>query len=368
MKKIMITFGTRPEAIKMAPVVRECRRFPLLFKTIVCVTSQHRHMLDQVLSLFAITPDIDLDLMRHNQTLDALTARAMTAVSNVLEKAQPDCVLVQGDTTTAMTAALAAFYRKIPIGHVEAGLRTHDMYNPFPEEINRRIIGELASYHFAPTKTAYESLRNEGKKNGLHLTGNTVIDALRMITRLKLRPPAAFVPAPAARFILITAHRRENFGEPLENICGALKIIAGAHPDIDIVYPVHLNPNVQKPVRRILSGIPHIHLIAPVEYHELIYLMKNAFLILTDSGGIQEEAPAFGKPVLVLRAETERPEGIEAGVAKLVGSDAKRIVSETHKLLTDPARYRAMSKAVNPYGDGKASRRIVNILKKALIS
>jgi UDP-N-acetylglucosamine 2-epimerase (non-hydrolysing) len=363
MKHIMVVFGTRPEAIKMAPVIKELRRDRSLRAT-VCVTSQHRHMLDQVLSLFAITPDIDLDLMQPDQTLESLTARAFSAVTPVLREHRPDCVLVQGDTTTAMTVALAAFYQKIPVGHVEAGLRTHDIYNPFPEEINRRVISAVATYHFAPTTTAYRHLVRENKRSGVYLTGNTVVDALRMIVKSKKKIVSSWMPHADRKLILVTAHRRENFGKPLENICSALKNLVLTYPDIEIVYPVHLNPNINGPVHRMLEAVPRISLIPPVEYHELVSLMRSAYLILTDSGGIQEEAPAFGKPVLVLRSETERPEGIRAGVAKLVGTDEQRIFKETGILLTRPRRYKAMSKAVNPYGDGRASKRIVTIIKK----
>jgi len=367
MKKIMVVFGTRPEAIKMAPVVKELRARKKAFRTLVCVTSQHRQMLDQVLSLFTITPDIDLNLMRPGQTLESLTSRALTAVTPVLKKHAPDCVLVQGDTTTAMTVALAAFYEKIPVGHVEAGLRTHDIYNPFPEEINRRMISAIATYHFAPTRTAYRHLRDEGKRSGVYLTGNTVIDALRLMVRQKLPVSFSRKSGTDRKLILVTAHRRENFGKPLENICAALRSLVREHEDIEIVYPVHLNPNVNVPVRRMLGSIDRVRLIPPVEYHELVGLMRRSYLILTDSGGIQEEAPAFGKPVLVMREETERPEGIEAGVARLVGTDTRRIIREAGILLRQPARYRAMSKAVNPYGDGKAAKRIVSILKKELM-
>lgn len=362
----MVVFGTRPEAIKMAPIVKVLRGAPAQFETVVCVTSQHRHMLDQVLSLFGITPDIDLNLMQPDQTLDGLTARAITAITPVLKLHKPQCVLVQGDTTTAMTVALAAFYEKIPVGHVEAGLRTHDIYNPFPEEINRRMISAIATYHFAPTKTAYQHLSKEGKKQGVYLTGNTVIDALRMILKSKRRVDLACNISRDKKLILVTAHRRENFGKPLENICAALKSLVLTHPDIEIVYPVHLNPNINGPVHRMLGGIPRIMLIPPVEYHELVYLMQKSYLILTDSGGIQEEAPAFGKPVLVMREETERPEGITAGVAKLVGTDTRKIMKETTRLLRDVKHYRKMSKAVNPYGDGKSAARIASILRKNL--
>lgn len=366
MKKILIVFGTRPEAIKMAPLVKEFKKYPSIFKTIVCVTSQHRQMLDQVLALFAIKPDADLNIMRHNQTLDTLTARAITGVTEALIKHAPDLVLVQGDTTTAMAAALASFYKKIPVGHVEAGLRTHDINNPFPEEANRRIISTIAQFHFTPTRTAFAALLKEGTPpKNVYLTGNTVIDALKTMVKQK-NSVSGFTPNPQKRLILVTAHRRENFGEPIKNICSALKKIAETHLNVDIVYPVHLNPNIKGPVYHLLRRCPRIHLIPPVEYQDLVSLIRASFLILTDSGGIQEEAPAFGKPVLVLRKETERPEGIAAGVARLVGTETSSIVKNVERLLTNKRAYITMSKAVNPYGDGTASRRIVSIIQKAL--
>jgi UDP-N-acetylglucosamine 2-epimerase (non-hydrolysing) len=375
MTKILSIFGTRPEAIKMAPVVKELERRRNRIHSIVCVTGQHREMLDQVLRFFGIAPDIDLNLMEQNQSLASLTARAMTALTAVLERIKPDCVLVQGDTTTAMVAALASFYQKIPVGHVEAGLRTLDRYSPYPEEINRRLIGGLAEYHFAPTKNARLALRAEGVgEEAIFVTGNTVIDALHWTVG---RPPseqtrALFVTlgfsldgradSARQRIILVTAHRRENFGRPLENICAALRTAVAEHPDVRVVYPVHMNPQVQAPVRRLLAGERHIHLVEPLSYETFAHLLKAATLVLTDSGGIQEEAPALGKPVLVMRAETERPEAIDSGVAKIVGTESANIVREIKKLLCDEDEYRRMARAVSPFGDGGASRQIVQTL------
>ncbi len=364
--KVMIIFGTRPEAIKMAPVVKEFQKYPQKFKTIVCVTSQHREMLDQVLSLFEIKPDIDLNLMQENQSLDSLTVDAVKAITVTLLDSEPDLVLVQGDTTTAMTAALSAFYQKIPVGHIEAGLRTKDIYNPFPEEVNRRIISTVTAYHFAPTQKAYETLIEEQvAKEKVFLVGNTVIDALNTIVRDKKPVNLDFKLPNGHRLILITAHRRENFGQPLRDIYNALKEIAKNNPAVDIIYPVHLNPNVQEPAQQMLSSQDRIHLIPPVQYRELVFLLNNCYLVLTDSGGIQEEAPAFGKPVLVMRQETERPEGIEANVAKLVGTDTNNILMQTEVLLNDTAEYEKMSKAISPYGDGKSAMRIVDIISNS---
>ncbi|HOW42789.1 MAG TPA: UDP-N-acetylglucosamine 2-epimerase (non-hydrolyzing) [Candidatus Omnitrophota bacterium] len=363
-KKILVVFGTRPEAIKMAPVVKELRKEKSSFQTVVCVTGQHRHMLDQVLKLFKIRPDMDLNLMQENQSLPSLTARALVILTETLQRVKPDLVLVQGDTTTAMVAALAAFYQKIPVGHVEAGLRTHDIYNPFPEEVNRCIISAMASFNFAPTRISYQALIDQGiSKQRVLLTGNTVVDALRMIVKSGKFAKVNIALKKNSRLILVTAHRRENFGRPLEQICDALNAIVKRNPDVEVVYPVHLNPNVKNTVYERLAGKERIHLIAPTEYDQLVYLIKNAYLILTDSGGIQEEAPAFGKPVLVMREETERPEGIEAGVARLVGTNTAIIVKEVEKLLTREAVYNKMSRAVSPYGDGKAAERIIKHLK-----
>ncbi|MGQ9569224.1 MAG: non-hydrolyzing UDP-N-acetylglucosamine 2-epimerase, partial [Anaerolineae bacterium] len=345
--KVLSVFGIRPEAIKMAPVVRELQKYPDRVESLVCVTAQHCQMLDQVLGLFAIQPDIDLNLMEQDQSPASLTARAMTALTEVLEQVRPDLVLVQGDTTTAMVAALAAFYQKIPVGHIEAGLRTRSRYSPFPEEVNRHLIGVLATYHFAPTRTAAEALRAEGvPEENIFVTGNTVIDALLWVVQ---QPPSASTetllqrlglaeeqrskgaggnapqhlrsPAP---LLLVTAHRRENFGRPFENICLALREIVRRNPDVQVVYPVHMNPNVREPVYRILNGHQRLHLIEPLPYEPFVHLMKHAYLVLTDSGGIQEEAPALGKPVLVMRRETERSEAVEAGTVKIVGTDSER--------------------------------------------
>lgn len=364
MKKILVVFGTRPEAIKMAPVIKELKKYTSEFEPIVCVTAQHRQMLDQVLSLFEITPDIDLNLMEENQSLDSLTAKAIQMLTKTIKEVRPDLVLVQGDTTTGMASALASFYQRVPVGHIEAGLRTNDRYNPFPEEINRRVISVLSTYNFAPTKKAVESLLNEGIcKESIFLTGNTIVDALQTIIKKKKRIHFDF-PLNRYKLILVTAHRRENFGRPLENICAALKEITRRNPDVEIVYPVHLNPNVKEVVYRMLCQEERIHLVPPVEYCELVYLLDRSYLVLTDSGGIQEEAPALGKPVLVLRKETERPEGVEASVAKVIGTDTERIINETELLLRNKEAYIKMARATNPYGDGYAAERIIEILHR----
>lgn len=366
-RRIMIILGTRPEAIKMAPVVKELEKHKAHFQTLVCVTGQHRHMLDQVLNLFKIKPDIDLNLMQENQTLQALTARALLVLTETIQKIKPDLILVQGDTTTAMVAALAGFYQKIPVGHVEAGLRTHDINNPFPEEVNRCIISSIASFNFAPTKKSYQTLINQGiRKEQVVLTGNTVVDALKMIVKAGKTDLMDIGITKDSKLIIVTAHRRENFGRPLEKICDALIAIVKRNQDVSVVYPVHLNPNVKNVVYKRLAGQERIYLIAPTEYHQLVHLLRKAYLVLTDSGGIQEEAPAFGKPVLVMRKETERPEGVEAGVAKLVGTDKGVIIKEVERLLYNSSAYRKMSKAISPYGDGKAARRIVSILLKKI--
>lgn len=363
MIKVLVIFGTRPEAIKMAPVIKEMYKFPENFKVVVGVTAQHREMLDQVLKLFEIKPNFDLNIMQENQTLHYLSSRAMEFVSETLIRLKPDLVLVQGDTTTAMIVALAAFYQRIPVGHIEAGLRTSDIYNPFPEEVNRRLISTLATLNFAPTKTAVISLRSEGIKDAkIFLTGNTIIDALKMVTD-KIDDSKVILSLNGRRLILVTAHRRENFGKPLKNICLALKEIVNKNKDVEVIYPVHLNPNVRDIVYKELKNRERINLIDPVEYDELIYLLRNSYFILTDSGGIQEEAPTYGKPVLVMRKVTERPEGVEAGVAKVVGTDTKTIVRKAQTLLNNSEAYNKMSKAVNPYGDGRASQRIVKIIK-----
>ncbi len=361
--KILSVFGTRPEAVKMAPVVR------LLAQTAgiearVCVTAQHRQMLDQVLGLFAITPDYDLDLMRDNQSLPEMSAAIFTHLDPVLIDFQPDWVLAQGDTTTVAITSLLTYYRRIRFGHVEAGLRTFDKWAPFPEEINRRVAGVVADLHFAPTEWARQNLLREGVDDAIiKVTGNPVIDALQVVAE---QPAPAEIRAliekiGSRRLILVTAHRRENFGKPIEDICSALKQLA-ARGDVEIVYPVHLNPNVQEPVYRLLKDVAHITLLPPLDYLPLVQLMKHAALILTDSGGIQEEAPGFGIPALVLREVTERPEGIEAGALKLVGTATRTIVQEATRLLDDPSAYAAMAKAVNPYGDGHASERIIEAL------
>ena len=369
--KVLAIFGTRPEAIKMAPVIRELhqRSADSHAQTIVCVTAQHRQMLDQVLSLFDIRPDYDLDLMRDNQSLSEITAKVLTSVDEILTQEKPDWVLVQGDTTTAMAASLAAFYRQIKVGHVEAGLRTWNKLQPFPEEINRKIADGVADLHFAPTETARQNLLREGfDDKTIRVTGNTVIDALHWVAAQpfdweRSNLGTAALDAPGTRLILVTAHRRENFGAPLENICAALREIAERYRrDVRIVYPVHLNPNVQEPAYRLLRDAPNITLLPPLDYLPMVQLMKRAYLVLTDSGGIQEEAPGLGKPVLVLREVTERPEAVEAGTVKVVGTDRARIVAETVRLLDDRAEYARMAHAVNPYGDGHAAERIVEAL------
>lgn len=365
--RILSVFGTRPEAVKMAPVVQHLKRTPGI-ESFVCVTAQHRQMLDQVLDLFAIFPDVDLDLMREDQSLAQLSAAIFTHLDPVLADFNPNWVLVQGDTTTVAATALLAYYRRIKVGHVEAGLRTHDKWQPFPEEINRRVASVTADLHFAPTEWARQNLLNEGVPDSqIALTGNPVIDALQTVARQ---------PAPESvnsllkkldigrkgkRLVLVTAHRRENFGKPLEDICSALKQLS-TRDDLEIVYPVHLNPHVQEPVHRLLGNLPRVTLLSPMDYLPLVHLMKQASLVLTDSGGIQEEAPAFGIPVLVLREVTERPEGVQAGTLKLVGTDTERIVAEASLLLDSPAEYAKMAKAANPFGDGHAAKRIVQAL------
>jgi UDP-N-acetylglucosamine 2-epimerase (non-hydrolysing) len=376
--KILSVFGTRPEAVKMAPVVQRLAQTPGM-EARVCVTAQHRQMLDQVLKLFEIKPDYDLGLMREDQSLAELSAAIFTDLDPVLADFKPDWVLVQGDTTTVTITSLLAYYRRIKVGHVEAGLRTHEKWQPFPEEINRRVAGVIADLHFAPTKRARQNLLREGiSEEAIVVTGNPVIDALQFVAKqpmpqeiqdllekLEIASPSARTSSPfgnARRLVLVTAHRRENFGQPLENICYALKELA-EHGDVEIVYPVHLNPNVQEPVKRMLGNVPHIALLPPLDYLPLVHLQKRAKIILTDSGGIQEEAPAFGVPVLVLREVTERPEGVEAGTLKLVGTEAGNIVREAKRLLNDPSAHAEMAKAVNPFGDGHAAERIIDALK-----
>ncbi|MCE9644810.1 MAG: UDP-N-acetylglucosamine 2-epimerase (non-hydrolyzing) [Chloroflexi bacterium] len=369
--KILSVFGTRPEAVKMAPLVR------LLAQTAgidsrVCVTAQHRQMLDQVLGLFEIKPDYDLDLMRVDQSLAQLSASIFTHLDPVFADFKPDWVLAQGDTTTVAITSLLAYYHRIKFGHVEAGLRTHDKWQPFPEEINRRIAGVTADLHFAPTDWSRQNLLGEGvNESMIKVTGNTVIDALHYVSRqpepveIQELTNLIGIKKDARRLILVTAHRRENFGSAMENICQALREIA-KRGDVELVYPVHLNPNVQEPVNRILKNFEHITLLPPLDYLPLVHLMKHAALILTDSGGIQEEAPAFGIPTLVLREVTERPEGVQAGTLKLVGTETRRIVEETNLLLDDASAYGKMSNASNPYGDGHAAEKIVAILRKEL--
>jgi UDP-N-acetylglucosamine 2-epimerase (non-hydrolysing) len=377
MKKILIVFGTRPEAIKMAPLVTEFQKYKKQFNTKVCVTAQHRSMLDQVLSIFNIKVHYDLNIMKPNQNLYDITSSVLLKMNGVLLDFKPDLVLVHGDTTTTSATSLACFYQKIPVGHIEAGLRTGNIYSPWPEEMNRKLTGAIAKYHFAPTSTSQKNLINEGvPKSNILITGNTVIDALYMITdrikkdkKLKFKieneiSKYGYTIDNKKRLILVTGHRRENFGSGFINICEALKNIALKYPDVDILYPVHLNPNVQKPVFKILSGIKNVHLIEPLDYLPFVYLMNEAYLIITDSGGIQEEAPSLGKPVLVMRDTTERPEAVTAGTVKIVGTKKEKIYKEASLLLDSKKLYVKMSKAHNPYGDGKACPRIVkNILK-----
>jgi len=376
MKKILIVFGTRPEAIKMVPLIKEFKKHSD-FEVKICVSAQHRQMLDQVLNLFEIKPDYDLDIMRANQDLYDISSRVLLGMRDVMKDFCPNVVLVHGDTTTSFVGALAAFYQKIKIGHVEAGLRTNDLYSPFPEEANRQITGVLADFHFVPTQSAKQNLIKEGKNsNFIIVTGNTVIDALfLMIDKIEknvnLRDEITSILrskysnfGSERKFILVTGHRRENFGDGFLNICDALKNIAQNNPEIDIVYPVHLNPNVQKPVREILSNLSNVYLIDPLEYEKFVYLMSKSFFIITDSGGIQEEAPSLGKPVLVTRDTTERPEALQSGAVKLVGTNKNIIIKEAQNLILQKDEFEKMSKANNPYGDGKASERIVEFLKE----
>ncbi|WP_253899295.1 non-hydrolyzing UDP-N-acetylglucosamine 2-epimerase [Pseudocitrobacter vendiensis] len=369
--KVLTVFGTRPEAIKMAPLVHALARDPH-FEAKVCVTAQHREMLDQVLNLFSIVPDYDLNIMRPGQGLTEITCRILEGLKPVLESFKPDVVLVHGDTTTTVAASLAAFYQRIPVGHVEAGLRTGNLYSPWPEEANRTLTGHLAMYHFAPTETSRQNLLKENiADTRIFVTGNTVIDALfwvrdRVLSNETLRNTLSqrypFL-ANGKKMILVTGHRRESFGRGFEHICHALAEIAATHPDVQIVYPVHLNPNVSEPVNRILGHVDNVILIEPQDYLPFVWLMNHAWLILTDSGGIQEEAPSLGKPVLVMRDATERPEAIDAGTVRLVGTDSRKIVEEVSRLLCDENEYQAMSRAHNPYGDGQACERILSALK-----
>ena len=380
MRTIMLVFGTRPEAIKMAPLVKEFQKHKDLFKTIVCVTGQHREMLDQVLHLFDIVPDHDLNIMKQGQDLYDVTAKVLVGMRDVLKKTQPDIVLVHGDTTTSTAAALAAFYQQIPVGHVEAGLRTHNIYSPWPEEMNRQITGRIATCHFSPTPLSKQNLLNEGiEEKQILVTGNTVIDALYAVVRKIKDDPALETTLNnslkssgydvdrlnnARRLVLITGHRRENFGEGFINMCTGIKTLTEKYPDVDFVYPMHLNQNVRKPIHEVFGEKQqkNMFFIEPLEYLPFVYLMEKSTLVLTDSGGIQEEAPGLGKPVLVMRDTTERPEAVDAGTVKLVGTDRNKIISEVSRLLDDKAYYEKMSKAINPYGDGMACERIVNHL------
>ena len=364
--KVMTIFGTRPEAIKMAPVVLELQKYPEQIQPIVTVTAQHREMLDQVLQLFRIQPDYDLDIMSPSQTLFDITSRALTGLNEVLAEARPDLVLVHGDTTTTFVGALAAFYHQIPVGHVEAGLRTGDKYSPYPEEMNRKLAGVLTDLHFAPTATARQNLLQENVETGsVFVTGNTVIDALLATVKPEFRFADELLTSldfVGRRVILVTTHRRENLGEPMRHVYQALKRIVTEFSDVEVVFPVHRNPKVREVVESVLGHLPRVHLTDPLDYEPFVNLMARSTLILTDSGGIQEEAPSLGKPVLVLRDTTERPEAIEAGTVRLIGTAEETVYAETKALLSNPAQYRAMSEATNPYGDGKASRRIVQTI------
>ncbi len=384
MKKIMLVFGTRPEAIKMAPLIKEFQKYPEDFKTVVCVTGQHREMLDQVLKIFEIIPDYDLNIMKEGQDLYDVTTRVLTGMRDVLKEVCPDVVLVHGDTTTSMATAIASFYQQIPVGHVEAGLRTHNSYNPWPEEMNRQITGRIATYNFAPTQLSRENLLRENvNEANIIVTGNTVIDALYWVVN-KIRNDEILsadlqdILASAGydvnrlengrKLVLITGHRRENFGNGFIHMCTAVKNLTKKYPDVDFVYPMHLNPNVRKPIHEIfgedISNFANMFFIEPLEYLSFVYLMEKSTIILTDSGGIQEEAPGLGKPVLVMRDTTERPEAVMAGTVKLVGTDCDKIIHEVSILLDDDSVYNMMSMSVNPYGNGLACRSIVNVLKK----
>ena len=382
MKKVMLVFGTRPEAIKMCPLVKEFQKYPEEFKTIVCVTGQHREMLDQVLRIFNVKPEYDLNIMKQGQDLYDITARVLIGMRNVMKECKPDVVLVHGDTTTSTAAALAAFYQQIPVGHVEAGLRTHNIYSPWPEEMNRQITGRIATYNFAPTPLSKKNLLEEKTNGQIFVTGNTVIDALHMVVdRLKnnraLAAEQVKVLAEAGydakrldngkKLVLITGHRRENFGDGFISMVTAMKNLSEKYPDVDFVYPMHLNPNVRKPIHEVfgedLTVYENFFFIEPLQYLEFVYLMEKSTIVLTDSGGIQEEAPGLGKPVLVMRDTTERPEALESGTVHLVGTDYNLIVSEVSTLLDNPVEYDKMSKAINPYGDGHASKRIVDELR-----
>mgnify|MGYP000558445995 FL=1 len=383
MIKVMLVFGTRPEAIKMCPLVKEFQKHNDAFETIVCVTGQHREMLDQVLNIFEVKPDYDLNIMKQGQDLYDVTARVLTGMRDVFKECKPDVVLVHGDTTTSTAAALAAFYQQIPVGHVEAGLRTHNIYSPWPEEMNRQITGRIATYNFSPTPLAESNLKAEKAQGNIYVTGNTVIDALHMVVK-KLKNDETLAKEQeeilkqagydvnrlvnGKKLVLITGHRRENFGEGFIHMVTAIKDLKNKYPDVDFVYPMHLNPNVRKPIHEVfgedLSNLGNMFFIEPLQYLEFVYLMEKATVVLTDSGGIQEEAPGLGKPVLVMRDTTERPEALASGTVHLVGTDYQKIMDEVSTLLEDEQAYEKMSKAVNPYGDGKACERIVEILKK----
>ena len=387
MKKVMLVFGTRPEAIKMCPLVKEFQKYPDEFETIVCVTGQHREMLDQVLTIFDVKPDYDLNIMKQGQDLYDVTARVLTGMRDVFKECKPDVVLVHGDTTTSTASALAAFYQQIAVGHVEAGLRTHNIYSPWPEEMNRQITGRIATYNFSPTPLSESNLKEENAQGQIFVTGNTVIDALHMVVdKLKNDPklaaeqedvlrtagydvsrlqPSAFSHQTSRKLVLITGHRRENFGDGFISMVTAMKDLSEKYPDVDFVYPMHLNPNVRKPIHEVFGEDltrPNFFFIEPLQYLEFVYLMEKSTIVLTDSGGIQEEAPGLGKPVLVMRDTTERPEALESGTVHLVGTNHDLIVNEVSTLLDDTAAYERMSKAVNPYGDGKACSRVVRAL------
>lgn len=383
MIKVMLVFGTRPEAIKMCPLVKEFQKHNDAFQTIVCVTGQHREMLDQVLNIFEVKPDYDLNIMKQGQDLYDVTARVLTGMRDVFKECKPDVVLVHGDTTTSTAAALAAFYQQIPVGHVEAGLRTHNIYSPWPEEMNRQITGRIATYNFSPTPLSESNLKAEKAQGNIYVTGNTVIDALHMVVN-KLKNDETLAKeqkeilkqagydinrlADGKKLVLITGHRRENFGEGFIHMVTAIKDLKNKYPDVDFVYPMHLNPNVRKPIHEVfgedLSNLGNMFFIEPLQYLEFVYLMEKATIVLTDSGGIQEEAPGLGKPVLVMRDTTERPEALASGTVHLVGTDYQKIMDEVSTLLEDEQAYEKMSKAVNPYGDGKACERIVEIFSK----
>lgn len=380
MKKIMLVFGTRPEAIKMCPLVKEFQKHPDTFKTVVCVTGQHRQMLDQVLRIFDVSPDFDLNIMKQGQDLTDVTSRVLTGMRDVFKECRPDVVLVHGDTTTSTATALAAFYAQIPVGHVEAGLRTHNIYSPWPEEINRQVTGRIATYNFAPTPLSRRNLEEEKTHGNIYVTGNTVIDALHWVVD-KLNGDSSLAKKQEVvlsdagydvsrlkddkKLVLITGHRRENFGDGFIQMVTAMKDLSEKYPDVDFVYPMHLNPNVRRPIHEVFGEDltrPNFFFIEPLQYLEFVYLMSKAHIVLTDSGGIQEEAPGLGKPVLVMRDTTERPEALESGTVHLVGTDYNKIINEVSTLIDNPGAYQKMSQAVNPYGDGKACERIVNIL------